>query len=43
MALVNSLTQVDLEYFEKMTTSESQLIVAENHHFENNELFLIDE
>ena len=30
----------DLEYFEALTTAESQLIAAENHH---NELFLIEE
>ena len=30
----------DLEYFETLTTAESQLIVAEDHH---DELFLIDE
>ena len=26
---------VSKEYFEKTTTAESQIIVAENHHFEN--------
>ena len=26
---------VSQEYFEKTTTTESQIIVAENHHFEN--------
>ena len=29
----------DLEHFEALTTAESQLIAADNHHFENNELF----
>ena len=33
----------DLEYFEALTTAESQLILADNHHFENNDLFVIDE
>ena len=29
------VSQEYLEYFEKTTTAESQVIVAENHHFEN--------
>ena len=29
------VSQEYLEYFEKTTTAESQIIVAENHHFEN--------
>ena len=29
------VSQEYLEYFEKATTAESQVIVAENHHFEN--------
>ena len=32
----------DLEYFEALTTAESQLIAADNYHFENNQLFLIN-
>ena len=28
------VSQEYLEYFEKTTTAESQIIVAENHHFE---------
>ena len=37
------LNDKDLEYFEALTTAESQLILADNHHFENNDLFVIDE
>ena len=33
----------NLEHFEKTTTAESQLVTAENHFHENNELFLIDD
>ena len=29
----------ELEYFDALTIAESQLIAADNHHFENNELF----
>merc|ERR1711884_891237 len=37
---VSEFWNKDLEYFEPLTTAESQLIVAEDHH---DELFLIDE
>ena len=36
---VSEFRDNDLEYFETLTPSESQLIAAENHH---DELFLID-
>ena len=36
---VQKFMDKDLEYFEALTTAESQLIAADNHHFENNELF----
>ena len=32
-----------VQYKLEMTTAESQLILADNHHFENNDLFVIDE
>ena len=34
-ATVSQFWDKDLERFEKTTTAESQLIVAENHRFEN--------
>ena len=40
---VSEFWDKDLEYFEALTTAESQLILADNHHFENNDLFVIDE
>ena len=42
-ACVSQFWDEDLEYFEKATTAESQLVTAENHFHENNELFLIDD
>ena len=42
-ACISQFWDEDLEYFEKATTAESQLVTAENHFHENNELFLIDE
>ena len=42
-ASVSKFWDEDLEYFNKNTTAESQVIIAENHHVENNELFLIDD
>ena len=42
-ACVSQFWDEDLEYFEKTTTAESQLVTAENHFHENNELFLIDD
>ena len=42
-ACVSQFWDEDLEYFEKATTTESQLVTAENHFHENNELFLIDD
>ena len=42
-ASVSQFWDEDLEYFEKATTAESQLVTAENHFHENNELFLIDD
>ena len=41
-SLLSIQTTLDLEYFEALTTAESQLILADNHHFENNDLFVID-
>merc|ERR1711884_68427 len=38
---VSEFWDKDLEYFEALTTAESQLILADNHHFENNDLFVI--
>ena len=40
---VSEFWNKDLEYFEILATAESQLIAADIHRFENNELFLIDE
>ena len=42
-ACVSQFWDEDLEYFEKATTAESQLVTAENHFHENNVLFLIDD
>ena len=41
---VSQFWNQDLEYFEKTSDDvESQIIVAEDHHFGDNELFLIDD
>ena len=41
---VSEFWDKDLEYFERTSDAvESQIIVAEDHHFGDNELFLIDD